>query len=184
MSDLSNKIIADLTAELAESKAAANRVTESMGSEILRMQGELEKKDGIVVAIAKTVGAIGDGDDVVAFVERLLEENVRRSKLIAHLDNDKRNAAYDAEAMASIDEALGDHFACIDGHNPYTEERVPMLVAAYDKALAKLAAIRAHLAGADVESWDRWMQEDGPIVMAPRHQLRRMVAAAREALEP
>lgn len=44
MSDLTARAIADLKAELAESKAAANRVTESMGSEILRLQGELEQQ--------------------------------------------------------------------------------------------------------------------------------------------
>lgn len=44
MSDLTARAIADLKAELAESKAEANKVTESMGSEILRLQCELEQQ--------------------------------------------------------------------------------------------------------------------------------------------
>lgn len=44
MSDLTARAIADLKAELAESKAAANRVTESMGSEIMRLTAELEQQ--------------------------------------------------------------------------------------------------------------------------------------------
>ena len=42
MSDLNANVVASLRAELAEFKAAANRTTESMGSEILRLQGELD----------------------------------------------------------------------------------------------------------------------------------------------
>lgn len=44
MSDLTARAITDLRAELAESKAAANRVTESMGSEIMRLTAELEQQ--------------------------------------------------------------------------------------------------------------------------------------------
>lgn len=44
MSDLTARAIADLKAELAESKAEANKVTQSMGSEILRLQCELEQQ--------------------------------------------------------------------------------------------------------------------------------------------
>lgn len=44
MSDLNAKIVADLKRELAEAKAEANRVTESMGSEIMRLHGEIEQQ--------------------------------------------------------------------------------------------------------------------------------------------
>ena len=44
MSDLSAKVIADLKRELAEAKAAADAVTESMGSEIMRLHGEIEQQ--------------------------------------------------------------------------------------------------------------------------------------------
>lgn len=44
MSDLNAKIVADLKRELAEAKAAANKVTESMGSEIMRLHGEIEQQ--------------------------------------------------------------------------------------------------------------------------------------------
>lgn len=44
MSEITARAIADLKAELAESKAAANCVTESMGSEIMRLQGELDQQ--------------------------------------------------------------------------------------------------------------------------------------------
>lgn len=44
MSDLNAKVIADLKRELAEAKSEANAVTESMGSEIMRLHGEIEQQ--------------------------------------------------------------------------------------------------------------------------------------------
>ena len=44
MTDLNAKVIADLKRELAEAKAAADAVTESMGSEIMRLHGEIEQQ--------------------------------------------------------------------------------------------------------------------------------------------
>ena len=76
MSDLSNKIIADLKAELAESKAAANRVTESMGSEILRLQSELEQErtraEAAEQEAAELAGVIRDVSAMLAQAQEML----------------------------------------------------------------------------------------------------------------
>ena len=44
MTDLNAKVIADLKRELAEAKAAADAAMESMGSEIMRLHGEIEQQ--------------------------------------------------------------------------------------------------------------------------------------------
>ena len=69
MSDLTHKIIADLRDELAAYKAEANKVTESMGSEILRLHGELEQQrtraEGAEQEIRLAYQAIGELDDAL-----------------------------------------------------------------------------------------------------------------------
>ncbi len=103
-------------------------------------------------AIAKTVGATEDGADVVAAVERLVERNIELSRRIGCLESDLRSGRDAIENMATINEALGEHFATVNYHNPYTEERVEMLVKAYEALMDGVKAAGAELAKALVRA--------------------------------
>lgn len=91
MSDITARAIADLRktivdlatslaaaqAELAEFKANANKVTESMGSEILRLQAELEQQrmraEAAEQEAAELAGVIRDVSAMLAQAQELLK---------------------------------------------------------------------------------------------------------------
>ena len=89
MAELTRNAIAQLREQLEEQRTRAEAA-----------EAELRELRKLVDDIAKTVGATSDGADVVGFVERIVEESIRRAKLIHRLDSDKLNAARDAEALA------------------------------------------------------------------------------------
>lgn len=167
MSDLSNKIIADLKVELAESKAAANRVTESMGSEIMRLQGELEQQ--------RTRAEAAEQELREANRQREIEKRVLWSCWEWFDDHDDRKTS--AEIHHELQQVVGEWHGCVVDDSG---------IAHYGAAglAAKLAAIRAHLAGVDwgeiqaLEVDLRRMEDSADSDLAS------LIAAAREALEP
>ncbi len=76
MSDLNANVVASLRAELAEFKANANKVSESMGSEIMRLTAELEQQrtraDLAEQQAAELAGVIRDVSAMLAQAQELL----------------------------------------------------------------------------------------------------------------
>lgn len=76
MSDLNANVVASLRAELAEFKANANKVSESMGSEIMRLTAELEQQrtraEAAEQEAAELAGVIRDVSAMLAQAQELL----------------------------------------------------------------------------------------------------------------
>lgn len=156
------RIVADLKRELAEAKAEANKVTESMGSEIVRLHGEIEQQRTRAEAAEQELR-----EQHAAYIAPMSD---KLAAIRAHL------AGVDVAALAEAEKSAT--------AGPWIEGPLYWIL----RYAGKLDLdIYKHLDGEDLTDEETCRiprKEDAAFIASIRAAVPALLAAAREALEP